>query len=225
MEALLGATFASLPAGHRGRRSWKEAQEKGGWWGTLPAALVGRRCRRVPPGARADDVRRAAIRRRRREVPVPLPALRFDHVLRRLCGTPAVAAGDARPAHVRDVEQLGGDQPADGGEAGHPRGRPRGRDVRARHVALVGGDHAGHRAGRRRHADGAGAHAVHALCHRPRREPGRIAGAVDARGPTGSVAWAATRVSLARAGDPDGRLVLFAGGSREHGHEPGEEHR
>ena len=33
---------------------------------------------------------------------------------------------------------------------------------------------------------------------------------------TGAVAWAATRVRVARAGDPDGRLVLFAGRLREH---------
>jgi menaquinone reductase, molybdopterin-binding-like subunit len=33
---------------------------------------------------------------------------------------------------------------------------------------------------------------------------------------TGSLAWAATRVRVARVGDPDGRLILFAGGMREH---------
>jgi anaerobic selenocysteine-containing dehydrogenase len=33
---------------------------------------------------------------------------------------------------------------------------------------------------------------------------------------TGEWAWAATRVSIARVGDPDGRLVLFAGELREH---------
>jgi hypothetical protein len=31
----------------------------------------------------------------------------------------------------------------------------------------------------------------------------------------GSVAWAATRVRVARVSGPDGRLVLFAGGMRE----------
>ena len=41
---------------------------------------------------------------------------------------------------------------------------------------------------------------------------------------TGALAWAATRVKLTRAGDPDGRLVLFAGGTHEEGHGP-EEHR
>jgi anaerobic selenocysteine-containing dehydrogenase len=33
---------------------------------------------------------------------------------------------------------------------------------------------------------------------------------------TGAVAWAATRVKLTRVGEDDGRLVLFAGGMREH---------
>jgi anaerobic selenocysteine-containing dehydrogenase len=37
---------------------------------------------------------------------------------------------------------------------------------------------------------------------------------------TGALAWAATRVSLTRVGPPDGRLVLFAGGMREHHEEP-----
>ncbi|MGH9238151.1 MAG: molybdopterin-containing oxidoreductase family protein [Vicinamibacterales bacterium] len=33
---------------------------------------------------------------------------------------------------------------------------------------------------------------------------------------TGAVAWAATRVKIARLGEADGRLILFAGGMREH---------
>jgi anaerobic selenocysteine-containing dehydrogenase len=36
---------------------------------------------------------------------------------------------------------------------------------------------------------------------------------------TGALAWAATRVSIARAGDPDRTLVMFAGGMRERPHE------
>jgi anaerobic selenocysteine-containing dehydrogenase len=35
----------------------------------------------------------------------------------------------------------------------------------------------------------------------------------------GTVAWAATRVKIARAGDGDGRLIMFAGEMREHPHE------
>jgi molybdopterin-containing oxidoreductase family iron-sulfur binding subunit len=33
---------------------------------------------------------------------------------------------------------------------------------------------------------------------------------------TGAVAWAATRVKIARVDEADGRLILFAGGMREH---------
>jgi molybdopterin-containing oxidoreductase family iron-sulfur binding subunit len=36
---------------------------------------------------------------------------------------------------------------------------------------------------------------------------------------SGALAWAATRVKIARAGDPDGRLIMFAGGMREKAHE------
>jgi anaerobic selenocysteine-containing dehydrogenase len=36
---------------------------------------------------------------------------------------------------------------------------------------------------------------------------------------TGTLAWAATRVTVARAGGPDGNLVMFAGEMREHPHE------
>ena len=36
---------------------------------------------------------------------------------------------------------------------------------------------------------------------------------------TGALAWAATRVKIARAGDGDGRLTMFAGEMREHPHE------
>ena len=50
--------------------------------------------------------------------------------------------------------------------------------------------------------------------------PMTILGAVtDAE--TGALAWAATRVAIARAGDPDGSLVMFAGEMRERPHEHG----
>jgi molybdopterin-containing oxidoreductase family iron-sulfur binding subunit len=33
---------------------------------------------------------------------------------------------------------------------------------------------------------------------------------------TGTLAWAGTRVQIKKADGPDGRLILFAGGMREH---------
>ena len=44
-----------------------------------------------------------------------------------------------------------------------------------------------------------------------------LAPVIDAE--TGALAWAATRVAIARAGNPDGSLVMFAGEMREHPHE------
>jgi anaerobic selenocysteine-containing dehydrogenase len=46
---------------------------------------------------------------------------------------------------------------------------------------------------------------------------GILAPATDAA--TGALAWAATRVAIARAGDSDRSLIMFAGGMREHPHE------
>ena len=50
---------------------------------------------------------------------------------------------------------------------------------------------------------------------------GRGANPVDVLSPmtvdrVGSLAWAATRVRVSRVSGPDGRLILFAGGMREH---------
>ena len=56
-------------------------------------------------------------------VSVPLPAVRVAGLQRRLGRAPAVAAGDARPAHLGDVEQLGGDQSADRRAPGRRTGR------------------------------------------------------------------------------------------------------
>jgi menaquinone reductase, molybdopterin-binding-like subunit len=44
-----------------------------------------------------------------------------------------------------------------------------------------------------------------------------LAPAIEAE--TGALAWAATRVKIARAGAGDGRLIMFAGEMREHPHE------
>jgi anaerobic selenocysteine-containing dehydrogenase len=57
-----------------------------------------------------------------------------------------------------------------------------------------------------RYASGRGANPVAILA--PATEP-----------ETGALAWAATRVKIARAGDGDGRLIMFGGEMREHPHE------
>ena len=60
---------------------------------------------------------------------------------------------------------------------------------------------------------------VHAIRQQARREPDRDPRAASTEPETGALAWAATRVKIARAGDPDGSLIMFAGEMREHPHE------
>jgi anaerobic selenocysteine-containing dehydrogenase len=57
-----------------------------------------------------------------------------------------------------------------------------------------------------RYASGRGANPIAILA--PATEP-----------ETGTLAWAATRVKITRAGDGDGRLIMFGGEMREHPHE------
>ena len=62
---------------------------------------------------------------------------------------------------------------------------------------------------------GRGTTNVHALRERPRQNPVEHsrAGRLDAE--TGALAWAATRVKVTRVGDPDGKLIMFAGARSE----------
>jgi anaerobic selenocysteine-containing dehydrogenase len=39
-EEMLTASFAALPAMTEGSDAWTDAQEKGGWWGSLPAGVT-----------------------------------------------------------------------------------------------------------------------------------------------------------------------------------------
>jgi anaerobic selenocysteine-containing dehydrogenase len=59
----------------------------------------------------------AAIRRRRGQLSVSLPALRIGGVRRRVVSAPALAAGTSGSADLRDVEQLGRAQSADRGQS------------------------------------------------------------------------------------------------------------
>ncbi len=179
MEALLGATFAALPPAAEGGDAWSEAQEKGGWWGTLPPALVA-----TPPAAAAGS-----------PAPATFVEPQFD-------GDPAkfpyhflpyasTTFYDGSTAHLPWLQEMPDPltsamwsswveiNPTTAGEAGHPGRRPGGRDLGARHAAFLGRADAGHRARHRGHADGAGSHTVHALCDRTRGEPRGAARAAD----------------------------------------------
>jgi anaerobic selenocysteine-containing dehydrogenase len=74
-EEMLTATFSKVPASSADTDAWTEAQEKGGWWGTPPAAML--QLPRRSPVAELAGVGGAEVLRRLGAVPAPLPALRL----------------------------------------------------------------------------------------------------------------------------------------------------
>ena len=195
-------------AGRRGRREPTRSRA---------ASPQCRECRSPPFTARAYE--RAALRRRRGAVPVSFPAVSVAAIRRRIGGAPAVAAGNARSADIGDVEQLGGNQPADGGADAHRAGRSRRGPLAAGRRACAGDDLSGH--WRPMSSRCRSARATRPL---PATRAGAASNPIAILAPvteaeTGALAWAATRVSITRAGDPDGTLIMFAGAMREHPHE------
>ena len=225
MEALLGATFGALPPAAEGGDPWSEAQEKGGWWGTLPAALVA-----APPPAPvgASPAPAAFVEPQFDGDPAQFPFHFLPYA--------STTFYDGSTAHLPWLQEMPDPltsamwsswveiNPATATKLGIRDGDLV--DVTSAHGTLrssavltpgIAPDVVAMPMGQghtqfTRYATGRGENPAALLA--PLTEPS-----------TGAVAWAATRVTVARAGDPDGRLVLFAGGSREHGQEPGEEHR
>jgi anaerobic selenocysteine-containing dehydrogenase len=224
MEALLGATFAAFPPAAEGGDPWMEAQEKGGWWGTLAASQVAA-VAGVPQGVAPAPTAFAepqfdgdaakfpfhflpyasttfydgstAHLPWLQEMPDPLTSAMWSSWVE---VNPQTAAKlGIREGDLVDVTSASGTLRSSAvitpGIAPDVLGMPMGQG----HTQFT------------RYATGRG------------ENPAELLAAL-AVGSTNSVAWAATRVSLARAGDPDGRLVLFAGGKFEEGHEH-EEHR
>jgi anaerobic selenocysteine-containing dehydrogenase len=212
-EDMLRATYTALPGPDGNSDAWFDAEEKGGWWGDLPAAL------RRQSGASPQGT------------PVPFEAPRFDgdpsefpmHFL------PYASSAflDGSLAHLPWLQEMPdplttamwsswieinaatagemGVQTGDVVEVTSPAGSLRtaavitpgiAPDV----VAMPAGQ--GHRLFTR-YASGRGENPVVVL-----------AGLTEPH--TGAPAWAATRVRVSRVSGPDGRLVLFAGGLREH---------
>ncbi len=215
-EEMLTATFAALPAMTEGSDAWTDAQEKGGWWGTLPASLI-----RVGPGR-----------------PIPVDVAGFSVDLPEFDGDPAVYPFlflpypsnqflDGSLAHLPWLQEMPDPltsamwsswveiNPATAARLGIAQG-----DVVELHSAHgsvrtaaylspgIAPDALAMPAGQghttfTRYASGRGANPVDLL-----------APLTDRR--TDALAWAATRVRIVRVGDSDGRLILFAGGMREH---------
>jgi anaerobic selenocysteine-containing dehydrogenase len=219
-DEMLAATFAPLPSMTEGLDAWSDAQEKGGWWGTLPAGIVRRQ---GPPDPSARNAA-GLFTREQAEPQFDGDAAEYSfHFL----PYPSNQFLDGSVAHLPWLQEMPDPltsamwsswveiNPATAARLGIATGDVV--DVASAHgtvrtsayispgiapdiLAMPAGQ--GHTAFTR-YASGRGENPVALLA--PMTEER-----------TGALAWAATRVKLTRVGGPDGRLVLFAGGLREH---------
>jgi menaquinone reductase, molybdopterin-binding-like subunit len=213
MEEMLTATFATLPAATEGGDPWSEAQEKGGWWGPLPAAVTVAAPRAEADGALASS----ADPQFDGDASFPFHFLPFassaflDGSLAHLpwlqeMPDPTTSAMwsswvEINPAtaeklgiNTGDVVELASSQGTIRTAAMITPG------IAPDVLAMPAGQ--GH-TNFTRYATGRGANPV------------QLVAPITVEG-TDALAWAATRVKITRVGDPDGRLVLFAGGHRDH---------
>jgi anaerobic selenocysteine-containing dehydrogenase len=220
-EEMLGASFAALPPSTDGGDAWSEAQERGGWWGTIPPALARPVTAPAPAAARPQPVSftepqfdgepqqypfhflpyasstfldgSLAHLPWLQEMPDPLTSAMWSSWVE---VNPATAAKlGVREGDVVEVASAHGTLRA--AALVSPGLAP---DI----IAMPAGQ--GHTTFTR-YASGRGANPAAIL-----------APLTDSA--TGALAWAATRVRVSRVGDPDGRLILFAGGMREHDEPP-----
>jgi anaerobic selenocysteine-containing dehydrogenase len=212
-DEMLGATFAALPSSTPDVDAWTDAQAKGVWVGTLPAAVMTQPASvaavaplaYAPPSFDGDAG----------QFPLhflPYPSSAFlDGSLAHLpwlqeMPDPLTSAMWSSWVEINPstAEKLGiGD--GDVVEVASGQGSLRSAAVLSpgiapNMVAMPVGQ--GHQTFTR-YASGRGENPVDL-----------IAPMTDSA--TGALAWAATRVRLSRVGPPDGRLILFAGGLREH---------
>jgi anaerobic selenocysteine-containing dehydrogenase len=212
-EEMLTATFSKFPAASADSDAWTEAQERGGWWGTLPAAIAAAQTPIAPsPSALAWEEPRFDGDAQQypmhllpyissafldgslahlpwlQELPDPMTSAMWSswvEINPATAMTLGIGDGD-----VVDVESTHGSVRM--AAVLTPGIAP---DL----VAIPTGQ--GHRSFTR-YASGRGVNPVDVLSPIT----------VDR---VGAIAWAATRVKVSRVSGPDGRLVLFAGGSRE----------
>jgi anaerobic selenocysteine-containing dehydrogenase len=225
-DAMLQKGCAALPAGAGGADPWATAQKQGGWWGDLPASAGSAEPRRAssPQGlpGHQEPARTFAFAEPQfdgdpQQFPfhfLPYPSAAFlDGSLAHLpwlqeMPDPITSAMWSSWVEInpKTAERLGirqGDLVEIASRHGSvqapafvsPGLAP---DV----IAMPVGQ--GHRT-YTRFASGRGANPAGILA--PVSEP-----------ETGALAWAATRVRIARAGEADGRLILFGAELREHPH-------
>ena len=216
-EEMLQASFATLPAvlGDQGSEdAWTSAQTRGGWWGDLPKSAPS------PAGRTERPTRSVGFVEPQFEGDAELYPFHF-------LPYPSTAFLDGSLAHLPWLQELPdpmtsamwsswieinpktaarlGISERDIVEVISPRGAMRAAAIISPGIAPdivampVGQGHATFT----RFASGRGENPITILA--PVAEP-----------ETGALAWAATRVRISRVGGPDGRLILFAGESREH---------
>ncbi|OFW00648.1 MAG: hypothetical protein A3I61_12390 [Acidobacteria bacterium RIFCSPLOWO2_02_FULL_68_18] len=219
-DQMLAAAFAALPSASPDADAWTDAQAKGAWSGPVPPGLGRAASLPAPPAARPIAFEEPRFDGDAGQFPfhfLPYPSSAFlDGSLAHLpwlqeMPDPLTSAMWSSWVEINPAaaERLGIGQ-GDVLEIASAHGSIRAAAVLTPGiapdmVAMPVGQ--GHRTFTR-YASGRGANPVEALA--PMTEPA-----------TGALAWAATRVRVSRVGPPDGRLVLFAGGMREHV----EEHR
>ena len=214
-EEMLTATLTPLPAMTDGSDTWTDVQEKGGWWGTLPAAV------RLKPDTtntvrlKADTTSTPEFDGDAGQYPfhfLPYPSNQFlDGSLAHLpwlqeMPDPLTSAMWSSWVEINPATaaKLGIEQ-GDVVDVASPHGTVQtaaylSPGIAPDVLAMPAGQ--GHTTFTR-YASGRGANPVDLLA------PLTVS-------TTGAPAWAATRVKIARVGKADGRLILFAGGMREH---------
>jgi anaerobic selenocysteine-containing dehydrogenase len=213
-EEVLSAAFTRLPAMTEGGDAWVEAQEKGFWSGELPAALQTRPAP-IEGNASAASFVEPEFDGAADQYPfhfLPYPSNQFlDGSTAHLpwlqeMPDPLTSAMwsswvEINPATAARLGISEGDIV----EVTSPQGALRTAAVVSPGiapdvVAMPAGQ--GHTTFTR-YASGRGENPVDLLADKTVAQ-------------VGSLAWAATRVKIARIGEEDGRLILFAGGMREH---------
>jgi anaerobic selenocysteine-containing dehydrogenase len=214
-EEMLGATFAGLPSATPDVDAWTDAQTKGVWSGTLPSSLsaagtAGRPGAPTPMAFIAPQFDGSPDQYPFHFLPYPSNAF-LDGSLAHLpwlqeMPDPLSSAMWSSWVEINPAtaERLGIGQ-GDVVEVASAQGTLRSGalispGIAPDVVAMPAGQ--GHQTFTR-YANGRGENPVDLL-----------APVIDAA--TGAFAWAATRVRVSRVGPPDGRLILFAGGMREH---------
>jgi anaerobic selenocysteine-containing dehydrogenase len=214
-EEMLAASFGALPPATPDVDAWTDAQGKGLWSGTLPAALARQSAAVINAPAVAQAYEAPRFDGAASEYPfhfLPYPSSTFfDGSLAHLpwlqeMPDPMTSAMWSNWIEINpstavklglgegDVVEIASTQGAIRSSVVITPG------IAPDVVAMPVGQ--GHRFFTR-YASGRGANPMEIVA--PLTEP-----------VTGALAWAATRVRVSRVGPPDGRLILFAGGMREH---------